>query len=40
MPLRLATFLGFAMALTGFIAGLKAVIEYLFMSNTVDRPCR
>jgi len=35
MPLRLATFLGFAMALTGFIVGLKAVIEYLFMSNTV-----
>jgi len=35
MPLRLATVLGFTMALTAFIVGLKAVIEYLFTSNTV-----
>jgi len=35
MPLRLATILGFGMALTGFIVGLKAVIEYLLTSNTV-----
>ncbi len=34
-PLRLATFLGFGMALTGFIIGLKAVIEYLITRNTV-----
>lgn len=34
-PLRLATFLGFGMALTGFIIGLKAVIEYLITKNTV-----
>jgi glycosyltransferase involved in cell wall biosynthesis len=35
MPLRLATLLGFGMALTGFIIGLKAVIEYLVTRNTV-----
>lgn len=35
MPLRLAMFLGFGMALTGFVVGLKAVIEYLFTNNTV-----
>lgn len=35
IPLRLATLLGFAMAVTGFIVGLKAVIEYLFTDNTV-----
>jgi dolichol-phosphate mannosyltransferase len=35
MPLRLATLLGFGMALTGFIIGLKAVIEYLITKNTV-----
>ena len=35
MPLRLATLLGFGMALTGFIIGLKAVIEYLITRNTV-----
>jgi glycosyltransferase involved in cell wall biosynthesis len=35
MPLRLATLLGFGMALTGFIIGLKAVIEYLITKSTV-----
>ena len=35
MPLRLATLLGFGMALTGFIIGLKAVIEYLVTRSTV-----
>ena len=35
MPLRLATLLGFVMALTGFIIGLKAVIEYLITRSTV-----
>jgi len=35
MPLRLATLLGFGMALTGFVIGLKAVIEYLVTRNTV-----
>ncbi len=34
-PLRLATFLGFGMAMTGFVIGLKAVIEYLITKNTV-----
>jgi len=35
MPLRLATLLGFGMAITGFVIGLKAVIEYLITRNTV-----
>jgi dolichol-phosphate mannosyltransferase len=35
MPLRLATILGFGMAVTSFIIGLKAVIEYLITKNTV-----
>jgi dolichol-phosphate mannosyltransferase len=35
VPLRLATILGFGMAVTSFVIGLKAVIEYLITKNTV-----
>ena len=35
LPLRLATIVGWIMALGGFGIGIKAVIEYLFTRNTV-----
>ena len=35
IPLRLATFLGFGMAIFGFIIGVKAIFEYLLTDKTV-----
>ncbi len=35
MPLRLATLLGFIMAVSGFVVGIKAVFEYLVNHDTV-----
>lgn len=35
VPLRLATILGFVMAVSGFIVGMKAIIEYLVSHDTV-----
>ena len=35
IPLRMATFLGFGMAIFGFIIGVKAIFEYLLTEKTV-----
>jgi dolichol-phosphate mannosyltransferase len=34
-PLRLATYIGFIMAVSGFVFGLKAILEYFFTNRTV-----